>query len=156
MDLADLFPGGEAMIAATRAQLKAAFTAEGLPFAERLERTFNTRLAQELGAWADKQIGGEVVHEALFKAVFVEGRNVAETDVLLDVARANGLDVESAREALLERRFRDVVDADWQAAREGGVSAVPTFVFGGFGVRGAQPLPALERLLEVGGAERSH
>ena len=154
MTLAELFPGGEAMVAATRKQLKTAFEAEGLPYSDGLERTFNTRLAQELGAWADTQPGGEGVHDALFKAVFVHGRNLADMDVLVAVAEACGLDPVQASTALVERRFRQAVDADWQAAREGGVSAVPTFVFGGFGVRGAQPLAALERLLVAGQAEK--
>ncbi len=156
MALSDLFPGGETMIQATRAQLKSAFDAEGLPYDAALARTFNTRQAQELGAWADEQPGGEAVHDALFRAVFEHARNVADMDVLMDVVDACGLDSKDARKALETGRYRDRVDADWALAREGGVKAVPTFVFGGFGVRGAQPLPALERLLEVGGAQRNH
>ena len=156
MTLAELFPGGEDMVAATRKQLKTAFAAEGLPYSDGLERTFNTRLAQELGAWADTQPGGEAVHDALFKAAFGHGRNLADEEVLVDVAQACGLDPILARAVLVERRFQAAVDADWQLAREGGVRAVPTFVFGGFGMRGAQPLAAMERLLVAGQAERRH
>ena len=64
--------------------------AEGLAF-NPSGRTFNSRLAQELGAWAQTQPGGDAIHDALYRAVFVDGSNIAETQVLLDVVRAPSL-----------------------------------------------------------------
>jgi len=44
--------------------------------------TYNSRLAQELGKWADTQPGGEAIHDALFRAYFVEARDISQPAVL--------------------------------------------------------------------------
>ena len=44
---------------------------------------------------------------------------------------------------MLEKRtFKEAVDADWALSREYGITGVPTFVAGRFGVVGAQPYEA--------------
>jgi predicted DsbA family dithiol-disulfide isomerase len=127
-------------------QMKARMTAEGLPYGERT-MTYNSRLAQELGKWADTQPGGDAFHDALFRAYFVEARDISRPAVLLDVVEQTGLPVDDAREVLERRTFKDAVDADWALSREYGISGVPTFVAGGYGVVGAQPYEALEALV---------
>ena len=127
---------------------------EDLPYGKRTH-TYNSRLAQEIGAWADTQKGGEVMHDALYKAYFVETKNIGDPDVLLEIVEANGLPVEDARKVLEERTFKDAVDEDWRKSRQYGVTGVPTFVAAGHGVVGAQPYETLEKFLEsVGATER--
>jgi predicted DsbA family dithiol-disulfide isomerase len=133
-------------------QMKARMEAEGLPYGERTH-TYNSRLAQELGTWADTQAGGDSIHDALFKAYFVDNRNIGDVDVLVDVAQSVGLDGGEARKVLEERRFKDAVDADWQKSRAYGVTGVPTFVAAGHGVVGAQPYEVLQGLMQEAGAE---
>jgi len=144
--LADLFAGRNLDLKALHAQMKARMDAEGLPYGER-SRTYNSRLAQELGKWADTQPGGEAIHDALFRAYFVEDRDISQVAVLLDVASRVGLPVDAAREVLEKRTFKDAVDADWKLSREYGITGVPTFVAGGYGVVGAQPYEALVQLV---------
>jgi predicted DsbA family dithiol-disulfide isomerase len=127
-------------------QMKARMAAEGLPYGERT-MTYNSRLAQELGKWADTQPGGEAIHDALFRAYFVEARDISRPAVLLDVAERVGLPVDAAREVLERRTFKDAVDADWELSREYGITGVPTFVAGRYGIVGAQPYEALEALV---------
>jgi predicted DsbA family dithiol-disulfide isomerase len=67
--------------------------------------------------------------------------------VLLDVAERVGLSREAAREVLEKRTFKDAVDADWDLARQYGITGVPTFVAGRHGVVGAQPYETLEALV---------
>jgi predicted DsbA family dithiol-disulfide isomerase len=55
---------------------------------------------------------------------------------------------------LIERTFRAEIDADWAKSRAYGVTGVPTFVAGGYGVVGAQPYEVLERLIEKVTEER--
>ena len=43
----------------------------GLPFGER-EKTYNSRLAQELGLWAESKDKGDVFHTAAFRAYFAD------------------------------------------------------------------------------------
>ena len=126
---------------------------EGLPYGERTH-TFNSRLAQELGAWAATQADGERIHDALFHAYFVAGKNIGDIDTLVEVTEAVGLSGVEARQALVSRRFKDTVDADWQRSMQIGVTGVPTFVAQNRGVVGAQPYEVLERLVVLAGAQR--
>jgi predicted DsbA family dithiol-disulfide isomerase len=134
-------------------RMKRLMDQEGLPYGRRTH-TYNSRLAQELGAWADTQAGGDKLHDALYRAYFVEARNIGDTAVLLDVVAKAGLDVDGARAALETRRFKDTIDADWAKSRMYGVTGVPTFVAGGHGVVGAQPYEVLEQLLDQVGVKR--
>jgi len=150
--LAALFGGRDEDRRARHEQMKARMAAEGLPYGERT-MTYNSRLAQELGKWSDTQPGGEAIHDALFRAYFVEARDISRPAVLLDIAQKAGLSVDGAREVLDKRTFTDAVDADWELSRRYGVTGVPTFVVGSQGVVGAQPYEVLEQLVKKGAAE---
>jgi predicted DsbA family dithiol-disulfide isomerase len=150
--LADLFAGRGVDRKAMNAQMKARMDAEGLPYGERT-MTYNSRLAQEVGKWADTQPGGEAIHDAMFRAYFVEARNIGDPAVILDIVEQVGLAVDEAREVIEKRTFKDAVDEDWAISRHLGVTGVPTFVAGRYGVVGAQPYEALERLVERAAAE---
>jgi predicted DsbA family dithiol-disulfide isomerase len=134
-------------------RMKGLMDQEGLPYGRRTH-TYNSRLAQELGKWADTQPGGAALHDALYRAYFVDARNIGDPEVLAEVAKAVGLPADEARAVLQERRFQGAVDADWAKSRQYGVTGVPTFVAGGYGVVGAQPYEVLVQLLEKAGARR--
>ena len=146
MSLEELFRGRNVDMQAAHTRLQALMDAEGLPYRPRTH-TYNSRLAQEVAKWAETKPGGEAIHDALFKAYFVDGRNIGDSVVLVDVARSVGLPADEAADALRERRYRTGVDADWAKSREYGVTGVPTFVSGGRGVVGAQPYEALVQLV---------
>jgi predicted DsbA family dithiol-disulfide isomerase len=149
--LQELFAGRNVDLAASQARMSGLMAAEGLPYGQRTH-TYNSRLAQELGAWAATQDDAEGIHEALFQAYFVSGQNIGQIDTLVAIATSVGLPAAAARQVLETRRLRDVVEADWQRARQLGVTAVPTFVAQGRGVVGAQPYDVLERLVLLAGA----
>ena len=151
--LEDLFAGRGMDLNAMYLQMKERMEAEGLEYSLRTH-TYNSRLAQELGKWADTQPGGEAIHDALYRAYFVDGVNVGDVEALLKVAAAVGLDVDAAREVLESRSFKASVDEDWNKSRQYGVTGVPTFIAGRQGVVGAQPYEALEQLLQEAGVER--
>ncbi len=146
--LADLFAGRGYDIPKMQAQMRERMAAEGLPYGDRT-MTYNSRQAQELGAWADTQPGGDAIHDALFRAYFVDGVNIGDVEALVGIAAAVGLPPDEAREVLQTRRFAPTVDADWEKSRAYGVTGVPTFVAGRHGVVGAQPYEALEHLVAV-------
>lgn len=145
--LEDLFAGRGFDIPRMQEQMRARMQAEGLPYGNR-SMTYNSRLAQELGAWADTQPGGEAIHDALFRAYFVAGRDIGDPEVLVEIAAATGLSADGAREVLEKRTYQAVVDADWAKSHRYGVTGVPTFVAGGHGLVGAQPYEVLEQLVE--------
>jgi predicted DsbA family dithiol-disulfide isomerase len=149
--LEQLFAGRGMDLDAMFAQMKARMAEEGLDYGQR-SHTYNSRLAQEMGKWAETQEGGEAIHDAFNRAYFVDGRNIADMDVLLDVAETAGLSREAAAEVIETRSYREAVDEDWSKSRDYGVTGVPTFVAGGYGVVGAQQYEALEQLLTQAGA----
>jgi predicted DsbA family dithiol-disulfide isomerase len=145
--LEELFAGRGYDVPKMQAQMRARMTAEGLPYGDR-KMTFNSRLAQELGAWADTQPGGEAIHDALFRAYFVDGRNIGDPAVLVEIAASVGLPAGEAREVIEKRTYQAAVDADWEKSRRYGVTGVPTFVAGNSGVAGAQPSAVLEQRVQ--------
>ena len=110
--------------------------------------TYNSRLAQELGTWADTQKNGYTIHEKIYQAYFIENKNIGSSEVLLDIVNHLKLNESEAKKVLNERTFKEAVDSDWAKARQNGVTGVPTYVAAGAGVVGAQPYEALVQLVE--------
>jgi len=110
-------------------------------------KTFNSRLAAELGKWAESKGKGDAFHNAAFRAYYVDGINIAKADKLIGLAEAAGLPGREAAEVLHGRTFREAIDADWELAGQLGITAVPTFVLDGWAVVGAQPYEVLEKFL---------
>ncbi|NIP49262.1 MAG: dithiol-disulfide isomerase, partial [Gammaproteobacteria bacterium] len=52
--------------------------------------TYNSRLAQELGKWAEQMEKGDAFHDAVFKAYFADGLNIADANILADIANSIG------------------------------------------------------------------
>ena len=153
--LEELFAGRDYDIEASYRRMKALMDAEGLPY-EKRSHTYNSRLAQEIGKWADTEHPdrGDAVHDGFYRAYFVDRRNIAEEAVILDVVTAAGLPADQARDVLAKRSFKDAVDADWAKSHQYGVTGVPTYVANGYGVVGAQPYETLERFMEQVGAAK--
>ena len=151
--MAELYAGRNIDPEAMYVRMKTLMDAEGLPYGRRTH-SYNSRLAQELGKWADTQPGGEALHDALYRAYFVEARNIGDPEILVEIAQSAGLPGEEARAVLSERRFKDAIDADWAKSHAYGVTGVPTFVAARYGVVGAQPYEVLEQLLEKVGTPR--
>ena len=154
LTLEQLFAGRNIDIPAAQARMAQLMADEGLPYGSRT-MTYNSRLAQELAKWAETKPGGEAIHDALFRAYFVEGQNIALIENLIAIAEKIGLDGNEAAQILTGRQFKNSVDQDWERCRALGVTGVPTFVIGNQGVVGAQPYEVLEQfLLESGGRPR--
>jgi predicted DsbA family dithiol-disulfide isomerase len=152
MTLQELFKG-RIDLESVKARLLLVAREEGLPFGPR-DKTYNSRLAQELGKWAESKGRGQAYHDAVFRAYFAEGRNIGQLSELLALAGSLSLPVEEARKVLEERSFKDLVDADWQRSYRMGVQAVPTFLLNGQFLVGAVPYEALEKLLIDSGVSK--
>lgn len=143
--LEELFAGRD--IEPMREKMKALMAEAGLPYGDRTH-TYNSRLAQELGKWADSLAEGEVIHDALYRAYFVDNINLHDIDKLVAIAESVGLPPEQAREVLEMRSFKEAVDEDWQRAHQLGISGVPTFYQDDLVVVGCQPYETLERFVQ--------
>jgi predicted DsbA family dithiol-disulfide isomerase len=135
-------------------QLKQRADQLGLPFGER-SKTYNSRLAQELGLWAEDKGYGHVFHMAAFRAYFAEGRNLAHLPVLIELAEHSGLPRAEAEEVLVKRSYKAAVDKDWQYSRQLQITAVPTFIIQSSRLVGAQSYATLQGLMLQHGVEKS-
>ena len=151
--LEELFAGRPINIPEIMARLLAVAEKEGLPFSPERTHTYNSRLAQELGKWAEEMGSGEEFHQAMFRAYFVDNLNIAQEEVLVVAAEQVGLPGGEAREVLRERAYALVVEEDWRYAREQQIMAVPTFVAGGRTVVGAQSYETLAQLIRTAAQE---
>ena len=113
----------------------------------------NSHLALEASEFAREHGGFDRYHRALFAAYFAEGRDVGDVDVLCEVAHEAGVDDQGLRQALVDERYRERIDAITEAAREDEVLSTPTFILStGFRIVGAQEYRLFEsvtrRLIE--------
>lgn len=135
---------------AARAQMRGLLDEAGLPWNTADDVTaYNTSRAQELAVWASHHAPEQLdaLHDVLFRVVQVENRNVWDLDVLRGVAAEAGLDADPAIASLEAKELRDEVLAWWAQAQQAGVRGVPTFISGGRGVSGAQPVDVLSRFV---------
>ena len=146
LTLERLFAGKNINIHAAQQRIAKLMHAEGLAYGER-KMSYNSRLAQELAVWSAAFSGGWKIHNALFQAYFVDNKNLAQQDVLLQIVSEIGLPVVEAKHVLESRKFQAKVENDWEESRQLGIHSVPTFSFGDEQLVGAQSLPTLRQFL---------
>jgi predicted DsbA family dithiol-disulfide isomerase len=86
--------------------------------------------------------------EAVFEALWHDGRDIGDEEVLVELAADVGVDPDDVREALADDERRDALRERFRAAQSEGITGVPTFVADGYAARGAVPPEQLERLVE--------
>lgn len=121
----------------------------GLPFAfDRIKRAPNTLDAHRLIRWSASAGAQRDVVDRLFKAYFVEGRDIGDRTVLIDIARESGLDAGIVEKLLNESADKGAVEGEIAEAQAIGVTGVPFFIFAGrLAVPGAQDVDVLRRAL---------
>lgn len=87
------------------------------------------------------------VKERLMRAYFAEGAAMSDHETLVRLGGEAGLDPEDVRAMLAGDAYARAVRMDEADARELGISGVPFFVIGRYGVSGAQPAELLLRVL---------
>jgi len=129
----------------------------------RLREQYDAEMAQEIATDVDSRPAQVVsLHvkgtepyetwlafdEAVFEALWAEGRDIGERDVLADCAEAAGLDAGVVDAALADEALDDRIGDLFDAARRQGITGVPTFAYDGHVARGAVPPAQLRRLVE--------
>jgi predicted DsbA family dithiol-disulfide isomerase len=105
----------------------------------RIRRTPNTRKAHALIRQALTAGVGDAAVERLFRAYFLEGRDIGGRATLLDLADDAGLERSATERALDDPAIEERVVAEDRNARRLGINAVPCFIFDGqYAVSGAQ------------------
>jgi predicted DsbA family dithiol-disulfide isomerase len=110
-----------------------------------------SRKAHEAAEFARQSGRLDAMNNALFKAFFEDGRDLADIEVLLDIGQAVGLDAGELREALTSGRYEQRVIEDQQLARQIGISGVPALIVTAgaqaYLVSGAQPYEAVKDVI---------
>ncbi len=105
---------------------------DGLPIAvERIARTPNTRTAHRLIELAGTRGCQNELVDALFKAYFVDGRDVGDPETLLALSLAAGLSAPEAQQTLADDSGDDAIETQERAASAMGVHGVPAFIYNG-------------------------
>lgn len=116
---------------------------------DKIERTPSSLHAQRLIHWGGVEGVQTAVVSALFKAYFVEGRDISDFDVLCDIADSSGLDAGLIARLLKSDADREEIVEQDAAARGMGVSAVPTFIVASqHAVPGAQPPELWQKVID--------
>lgn len=101
----------------------------------------NTFSAHKLLHLAKKYDKANEMEEALFIAHFIDGKNVGDISILVDIAGSLGINTDEARKALTSEEFDHEVENDFSEAKNHGISGVPFFILNGkYAVSGAQPV----------------
>ncbi|MDC1087153.1 DsbA family protein [Alphaproteobacteria bacterium] len=145
--LLDLFRSSQDDIDKKNQNMSTLMKKEGLPFNDRVY-TFNSRLAQEIGVWAEKFDHSTSIHDNFFEAYFVHGLNIGLENVILEIVDKSGLDTDEAKKIIQNRLFSDEIDQHWKKSRNYGVTGVPTYVYNNQSIVGAQPLENLYEFLD--------
>jgi predicted DsbA family dithiol-disulfide isomerase len=111
----------------------------------RATNTFDAHRLLHLALESEKQVA---LKERLMKAYFEEGSLVSDHDTLVRLASEVGVDESAARRVLAGDVYAREVRADERDAAELGISGVPFFVIGRYGVSGAQPADVLVQVFE--------
>lgn len=107
-----------------------------------------SRLAFEGYQFASEHGLGQRWTERMFRAFFVERRDIGRLDVLADVAADLGLDVDAFRSALESGSYTDVHQQALQRAGKLNITAVPTFLVGDRRIEGMTSVEQLVQLID--------
>lgn len=132
--------------------------AEGLAYhPERVRRQPNTIDCHRLIYWAEQNGGGDkagAMNQRLMELYFRDGGDLTDRAVLVEAARACGLDGDAIAARLATDEDVELIAAQAQDAAVKGISGVPTFVFAEkYAVSGAQPAQNLARAIRQVSAE---
>lgn len=121
-------------------RIAAAGREEGIEFRfDLIGRTPNTVDSHRLVAFAECEGLQDAVVESLFRAYFLDGRDIGDRSVLSDIAAQSGLDRAAVVAYLASDRDRARIVAEDDRVRSLGVTGVPCFIIEDrYAVSGAQ------------------
>lgn len=113
---------------------------EGIAMAE---HTFTTNSKDALLlAEAAKQEGRDKfydLHDKLFAAFFVHGRNIGDRNVLRELAAQSAIDSDLVESSWTDSKYEQRILSNYQEARRQAIQAVPSFLFGERKLTGVVP-----------------
>ncbi|MFB1063497.1 DsbA family protein [Natrinema sp. H-ect4] len=128
----------------------------------RLQEEYGVEMAQELAIDVDSfdaQVASWYVKreypgrwaafdDSIYTALWQDGRDIGDVDVLADLAEDADLPADEIRDAVADESLRAELEDQFAEAQQQGITGVPTFVSDGRAARGSVPPEHLERLVE--------
>ena len=125
----------------------------GVPYAQPAQFPVPTVAPARAWYWLHGQDCGmarRFAHQ-VFRAYFVDGRNIADAAVVLELAGKVGADGTALGQGMSDPAIKDRLRVETDAAVAAGVFGAPWIVVDGEPFWGADRLPQIERWLETGG-----
>lgn len=114
----------------------------------------NTFNAHQLIQMAQAKGLGNEAEEQLFKAFFIDNKNIDDVETLTAIGTLIGLDHDEVEKMLSSKAYEEAVRQDEMQAQTLGISSVPFFVFNNkYAVSGAQSPAVLLQALEQSWSE---
>jgi len=132
--------GGEQGAQRVYDSIRQAGEGEGINFNfSNVGRTPNTISSHKLIDRAGQEGKQDPVVEALFQAYFIDGKDIGDTEVLVEIAVAGGLDEDATRGYLQSDEDLERIRGDDATARRMGIQGVPCFILNRkYAISGAQ------------------
>ena len=109
----------------------------------------NTLDSHRVIRWAGSAGVQDEIVEIIFRRYFTDGEDIGRHEVLVDAAREAGMDAELVAELLPSDADKELIRQEDMAARDIGVSGVPTFILNNQWVlMGAQQADQLARMFD--------
>jgi predicted DsbA family dithiol-disulfide isomerase len=112
------------------------------------ERWLDSLYALEGAEFAREQGKFQDYHDAIFAAIFEEGKDVGDLSTLLALAESIGLSAEKLARALTTGALASRVKENETEAATFGVVGYPTFLLGEFPLIGIQPAETMRLLIQ--------
>ena len=118
------------------------------------QKTTKSRSAQELTKWAESLGEGDAFRSAIWKAKYVEQKDIGDADSLIELADTVGLSKDEAASVLRDANFKDAVDSDWLRSLEIDPQYVPSVLLNGELLENPQEYRLFKKLVTKHGVNR--
>jgi predicted DsbA family dithiol-disulfide isomerase len=113
---------------------------EGLHYRYDLVQATNTKAAHRLLKFV-RDDHKQALNEALYRAYFIEGKNLSNAQDLAEIAKGFGVVLEDVQNLLASNHGLNELENDLNEAQDLRISGVPFFLFeDGTSIKGAQPM----------------
>ena len=143
----DELPFPEGYLEAAFANVKRLADEDGIPlkFSEKLS---NSHLALSISEFARKKGKFDEFHKLILEAYWLQGKDIGNKDLLLDIATSIGLDKKQIEAYLKTDEPRMALQRSLNEVRSHQINGVPAFIIDGKLIFGAQPYETFERVIQ--------
>ena len=111
------------------------------------QKTNKSRFAQELTKWAESNDKGDDFRNALFRALYVQGKDIRDIPMLCALCESVGLSFVEAEKVLKTKAFKDALDTDWLRSLKVDPEYVPSVLLNGELLVNPQQYELLKQLM---------